>query len=71
MKKEEVLSLRDLVSTTVRDLIYVAADVEKELIIICFFGRNIELPVEEVYLRGNSCKGFITYLKGKITEVLK
>jgi hypothetical protein len=67
----------DLVSVTIRDLydITVRTGFERKTIDVeCFlFGewKTIKLPVAELMLYRNSAKGFINYLKEKMTEGLK
>lgn len=68
MLKEEILEMRDLVSDTVRDLVFVAAKIEQEVIIINMLDREIKLPVKDLWDRRHSAKSFINYLKEKLNE---
>lgn len=77
MDKKEIENVRDLVDTTLDDLydLTVTTDFERKTIKVdCFiFGERkiIELPIIGLTLYRNSAKGFIDYLKEKMTEGLK
>lgn len=66
MTKEELLDMRDLVSTTVRDLILITVDCEREYIVVRVFGKRIKLYAEELWDRRNSAAKFVGYLKEKL-----
>lgn len=68
MTKEEILTIRDLVSVTVENLITTTAIVEQEVIIVNVLGKENRLYAEELWDRRNSCKDFIGYLKEKLGE---
>lgn len=66
--KEDILKMRDVVSATVHNLTLVAADIERRLISVYIYGKNIELPIAELWLYKDSCKNFLNYIKEKINE---
>ena len=66
MNEKNIFELRDLVSCTVHNLLLITADIKRELIVVYFLGKEIELPVDELWSCKNSCRGFISYLKDKL-----
>ena len=75
MNKTEVESMQELVDITFRDMYLITINSEDETIDIdCYFlipPKEIKLPFAELWSFKNSAKGFINYLKEKITEGLK
>lgn len=75
MDRVEINSMRDLVDITFRDMYLVTIDPKNETIDIdCYFlvpPKEIKLPFAKLWGFKNSAKGFINYLKEKITEGLK
>jgi len=69
MIEKELLDLRDIVSTTVENLISTTVDVRRRLMIVNLFGKKeIELSIAELQSHQNSCRDFIKYLKEKLNE---
>lgn len=74
MNKEEIESIRDLVDVTFRDLYLTIINSKDETVDInCYFlipPKEIKLPFAELWGFKSSAKGFINYLKEKVTEGL-
>ena len=72
--KKEIDAIRDLVDITFSDMSMMTFCPKRNAVIInCYFleaGKEVVLPIAELMLYKDSAKGFINYLKEKITEEL-
>lgn len=75
MNRTEADSIRDLIDITFKDMYRIYVNPKDETIDInCYFltePKEIKLSLAGLMLCKNSAKGFINYLKEKITEGLK
>lgn len=67
-EKDTLAQLYDLVSCTVTDLSFVTKNIEKGLVVVHFFGKETELPLQELKKEATDPRNFIRYLEGKLGE---